>query len=336
MPQPLISVLMPVYNAQETLEEAIHSVLEQDLEDFELVAVDDGSTDGTAEILETLAARDNRLRSIHRPHTDLLQTLNAGIEACRGRYLARMDADDLSAPSRLSKQVELLETTPDVGVVGCLVRCIPPEAILEGYRRYEEWVNRLRSPEDISREIYIECPIVHPTAMMRTEQLRALGGYQDLGWAEDYDLFLRCHLGGMALSKVPEVLYYWRDSPNRLTRTDRRYSITNFMRCKAHYLAQGPLRDVKRVMIWGTGTLGKILGRALRREGRPPWRYVDINPRKIGKEKQGVPVIGPDDLPPAGETFLLACVRTLGARDEIRSAARAAGYTEGKDFLCVA
>lgn len=340
MAAPLVSVLMPVYNAEATLAEALDSLQAQTLGDLEIVAVDDGSTDGTAELLRQRQADDPRVRPILAPHEGLIAALNRGLATCRGSLVARMDGDDRCHPDRLRRQIELLTAQPEVSVAGCLVELFPADASAEGFRIYLDWLNGLVDHESICREIYIESPIVHPSAVVRREELIALGGYQDRGWAEDYDLWLRYCAAGRRFAKVPEVLLWWREHPGRLTRIDGRYSVENFLRAKAHYLAAGPLRERESVVLWGAGKTGRRLSKHLIRAGHRPVAFIDIDPAKIGGRLRGVPILAPESL--AGiwqgspRPMVLAAVASRGARELVRVALNRLRLREGADYLCVA
>lgn len=336
MPTPAVSVLLPAYNAAAHLPEALASVQGQDLADWELVAVDDGSTDATGAILEEAARADARVRVLRRPHQGLVPALNAGLAGCRAPLVARMDADDRMHPSRLRRQVEWLRAHPDVDVLGCLVECFPQDEIREGLARYQEWLNSLVTPEEISRDLFVESPFAHPSVLFRKEAVVRVGGYQDHGWAEDYDLWIRLHQAGARFAKVPEVLHYWRDRPDRLTRTGAEYSLRNFRRLKIHYLKQGPLAGHSPVLIWGAGRGGKAWGAALEAAGVSVAGFVDIDPKKIGRTRRGRPVIGPHELPPASTLPLLVTVGVKGARELIRAHLTQHGYVETRHFICVA
>jgi glycosyltransferase involved in cell wall biosynthesis len=322
------------------VDEAVSSILEQTLRELEIVAVDDGSTDGTRGMLEGWARRDERVHVLARQHEGLIAALNAGIAACRAPLVARMDADDRSHPERLAQQAALLAERPDLAAVGCLVRGIPQGEVREGFRIYVEWLNGLITPEEIARQIFVESPLAHPSVMIRREWLERAGGYQDHGWPEDYDLWLRLHLLGARFAKVPEVLFDWRERPERLTRTDRRYSVENFLRAKAHYLAAGPLCDRRSVIVWGAGQMGRRLSKHLLREGAPLVAFVDIDPAKIGARKRGLPVIAPNGLPglwrASPQPAVLAAVGARGARALIREQLTSMGLREGEDWWAVA
>ena len=253
MPTPLVSVVMPVFNAASTLEAALASLRAQTLQDIEIVAVDDGSSDDGPLILEKWRGDFPQLFPIRREHFGLVDTLNHGVCCCRGQFVARMDADDISHPQRLEKQLDLLLGNDSVSVASTLVETFPQDCVREGMRIYETWLNSLVAPEEIRREMFIESPIPHPTAMVRRHEFDELGGYRDFGWPEDYDLWLRYFVAGKQFAKVPEVLLSWREHPGRLTHTDSRYSVENFLRAKAHYLLQGPLRDSDEIIVWGAG-----------------------------------------------------------------------------------
>ncbi|HHH83162.1 MAG TPA: glycosyltransferase family 2 protein, partial [Chloroflexi bacterium] len=192
--QPAVSVLMPCYNAEDTVDKAVQSILQQSLERLELILVDDGSRDGTAAKLAEWASSDRRVRVIARSHEGILGALNAGLSHCQAPYVARMDADDIAHPERLARQVETLDAHPDLAVVGSLVEGFPQEDVREGFRIYLDWLNRLVTHDAIVREIFIESPLAHPSVCMRRRWLERVGGYQDHGWPEDYDLWLRLYL----------------------------------------------------------------------------------------------------------------------------------------------
>ena len=335
-----VTVLLPVYNAETTLDLALQSLLRQRYESFEVVAVDDGSEDGTAGILKRYATQDRRVRPLFTDHRGLVPALNAGLAHAEGHLVARMDADDVSHPLRLGLQQAYLHEYPDVSVVGSLIRFFPWPRVGDGFRIYQSWLNGLVEPQDIAREIFIESPLAHPSVMMRRSDLEAVGGYRDFGWPEDYDLWLRLHLADRRLAKVPRLLFFWREGPSRLTRRDGRYSVENFIRAKAHYLRLGPLRADPRAVIWGAGQMGRRLSKHLQRRGVDLIAFVDIDPRKIGNTRRGAPIVSPDDLADvlrsSGRPLILAAVPSRGARDLIRTRLTAMGLTEGREFLCVA
>jgi len=334
---PAVSVLLPCFNAAKTLPEALDSIRQQTLTDIEIIAVDDGSTDPTGELLRKARQEDPRLTVITLPHAGIIATLNAGLAACRAPYIARMDADDRAYLTRLGQQKAWLDQHPRVALVGCLVEAFPPHQIREGFRIYLDWLNRLVTHQDICREIFIESPFPHPSVMFRKAWVEKVGGYQDPGWPEDYDLWLRLYLAGAEFAKVPETLLAWRERPDRLTRTDSRYAVENFIRARAHYLVRGPLVGRDAVFLWGAGMMGRRLSKHLVREGAPLAAFVDIDPQKIGSTRRGFPILAPEELPVWWARYqrpmVLAAVSARGARQIIRSRLTGMGLIEGQDWL---
>ncbi len=331
---------MPCFNAHATVDDAVGSILEQSFGNLELVVVDDGSTDSTLDRLQDWARKDPRVRILSLSHAGIIEALNAGLVACKAELIARMDTDDRAYPERLAKQVDYLTEHPEIAVVSSYVEAFPRDQIQEGFRRYVEWLNSLDTPELIARDIFVESPIAHPSAMIRADWLKRVGGYQEHGWPEDYDLWLRLYVAGAQFGKVNEVLLDWRERPDRLTRTDSRYSVENFLRAKAHYLCQGPLADREAVVIWGAGQMGRRISKHLERGGASLVAFVDIDPKKIGSVKRGVPIISADDLPAMLKQYknpvVLAAVGSRGARELIRARLNEMGLVETQDYWAVA
>lgn len=331
---------MPVYNSADTLEESLRSLQSQTLEDYQLIIVDDGSTDASPQVLRQWADDDPRIEIITSPHQGIIQALNMGIDACQSPYIARMDADDRCHPRRLELQLELFESDPSLDVVSCLVQGFPADQVREGYRIYMEWLNQLVTDHDIKREIFIESPLPHPSVMMRADRLKQAGGYQEHGWPEDYELWLRLYGNGARFAKVPKILLDWREHPDRLTRVDPRYSVENFLRAKAYYMGKTILADRDAVIIWGAGMMGRRLGKQLQRVGASIAAFIDIDPKKIGRTLRRRPIIAVDDLMnwwgKYSNPVILSAVASRGARPLIRKQLVDFGFIEGQDWWCAA
>jgi cellulose synthase/poly-beta-1,6-N-acetylglucosamine synthase-like glycosyltransferase len=328
-----------VRDALPFLGDCLDSLTTQSLTDFEVVAVDDGSSDGSSELLAAAARRDSRLRLVSQPRRGLIAALNRGLEACRAPYVARLDADDLAARRRLELQAAALDADPSVGVVSCRVRHFPSTAVGLGFRIYERWLNGLLTHDEIMRERFIESPLPHPSVMARRRVLEAAGGYRDRGWPEDYDLWLRLAQTGVRFAKLPRCLVGWRCHPKRLTHTDRRYAVERFLACKAHHLARGPLAG-RQPIVWGSGQTGRRLSKHLEREGVAPEAFLDIDPRKIGGSLRRRPVLAADELPrllsELDRPLVVTAVSSRGARELIRDRLRGWGLEEGVEFWCAA
>jgi len=332
---PTITVLLPVRNGATTLPAAIRSILLQTLTELELLVVDDGSNDGTCEILRDFAAADARVRAVPAAGSGIVDALNTGLALARAAYVARMDADDLAHPKRLELQHAFARTRESVTVVGSLVECFPFDAVREGYRIYERWLNALVEPAEIARAMYVESPMAHPSVFFRRDAIVAVGGYRAGAFPEDYDLWLRLHRAGHSFAKVREILLSWRDHPERHSRRDPRYGREAFLGLKATHLARGPLAG-RSAIVWGAGRIGRVLSRALIAHEIAIDAFIDIDPRKIGRRVRGALVLDPSALPAPGPAVLLAAVGVRDARMLIRRRALAKGYVEGHDFFCAA
>ena len=206
MTDPRVSWLIPVYNGEEFLAEALDSVLAQDFTDFEVVVVDDGSTDGTGGILATYAARDARLRVIAQPNGGIVSALNTGLAQCRGEIVARMDADDVALPHRLSFQVGWLDAHPGCVLVGGYA--VSRNAAGETTHRTNGGRHRRTDLSVFPPRI---CVSMHPLITLRRAALEAVGGYRaDHPHAEDYDLFIRLAAHGTLDNPEEDVLVYRR------------------------------------------------------------------------------------------------------------------------------
>lgn len=335
-PPPEVSVLVPFRDSSEFMEEALGSLRAQDLENFEAVLVDDGSRDESLDIARSFASADGRFRVIPSSGEGIVAALNTGLADARGTWIARMDADDVCMPPRLSLQMEMARRLGDRFVIGCRVSCTGTAG--EGWRHYERWINALTSHDEIERNIFVESPIPHPTALFGREAVLARGGYREGDFPEDYELWLRLWAAGFRFCKVPQVLLNWRDSNNRLSRTSRRYSTSAFFRTKSAYLRYASaLKGHDRVIIWGAGEAGKNLTDCIRPHGLEVEAFVDISPRRIGGTARGRPVIRPEELTrvrgDAGGVPVLAAVRSRGGRESVRDSLDGIGLRNWLDYI---
>lgn len=326
-----VSVLLPAKDCGARLAPAVKSALGQTHDHLELIVIDDGSQDGSVEALDK---SDPRLKIIRNRGAGIVDALNAGAAAATGAYYARMDGDDVCHPERFAKQMSYLAANPHIGIAATQVEVVADYDVGEGYRLYEEWVNSLVAPRDIAREIFVESPLPHPTVMMRAEVFENLGGYRDMGWAEDYDMWLRAYERGVGMGKVAARLLRWTDSGGRLSKTCPKYSKESFMRARAHFLARTLLRG-RNAVIWGAGVTGRALGKLLIAEGARISDFIDVNPRRAGGTKLGRPVHPPEWARTTGG-FIVAAVAARGAREEIRDFLDAAGKKEGADYVLAA
>jgi len=238
---PLVSVILPVFNAEKYLNEAVDSILAQTFTDFELIAINDGSTDNSGKILQNYAQHDSRIRIFSRENKGLPETLNELIDLARGAWIARMDADDIALPNRLERQLAWLSQT-DADICGSWAQ------------RFDAFDRRLVCPSQSDKTLKIEllfhCPLVHPSIMMRRSIATSL--YYDTFWdkAEDYDLWVRAAESNCRMTNVPEVLLFYRLHSGQTSSkyVDRQRQLTNLIREK-YWNFMSELLDIDKAVI---------------------------------------------------------------------------------------
>ncbi len=366
---PLVTVVLPVRDGAATLGAALASLRAQTFADFEVLVVDDHSRDATPRAARAWERRDDRFRFLRagpgdgagrptgaaaaastggglhgaagdpaappRTAAGIVPALRRGLAEARGTYIARMDADDVCHPERLSAQVDLLERVPGLAGCGTGVRQVPTETVTPHAAEYAAWLNSMTSWDTVAANLFVECPLAHPTFMFRSRALAVVGGYRDRGWPEDYDLLLRLWRAGHRFVSVPRVLLDWGDSPGRLSRTHPAYSRAAFRACKVHHLRRSLLRGRKGVVVWGAGPTGKGLAVEFRRQGVRVRAFIEVDPRKIGQVIHGAPVRDAGAAPEIVGALHVGAVARAAGREAVREAAVGAGVGVG-DFVAMA
>ena len=205
----------------------------------------------------------------------------------------------------------------------------------EGLARYVAWQNGLRSPEDHAREIFVESPLCQPSVTFRKAAVEAVGGYRERGWPEDWDLWLRLVAAGHGIAKVDHLGLLWRHHAGRMTFSDPRCAPPRVAAARAHHLAAWLRRDGRPLCLWGAGKAARVLGRDLAREGIDASVVVDIDPRKVGGARRGVPIVSPEALPLRTHVVVVA-VGARDARPALRARLGRLGLVEGSDFVFAA
>ncbi|MBI9035967.1 MAG: glycosyltransferase family 2 protein [Bacteroidales bacterium] len=329
---PKISVILPFYNAETTLRRAIESISNQSFTDFECLLIDNNSTDKSHAIAENQIKEDSRFKLISEKQQGVCFASNAGSKAAKGTYITRMDADDWAFGDRLKKQAEFLDNNPDYDVVSGLVEYHAHHDKTEGFARYVNWVNTITTDEQIKLNRFIESPIVNPTAMWRKICADQLGMYRNGDFPEDYELWLRWMDAGIRIHKLNLLVLRWYDSNERLTRTHPIYSDEAFYRIKTQYLEKF-LTETNphhpKVAIWGASKISRNRSKILSEYSIEVNCYIDIKKtRQLDKQ-----IIYYEDLPNAGEIFILVYMKHIKIRHDICLFLQNRGYTEGIHFL---
>ncbi len=326
-----ITVLMPCRDAEDTVGPAAKSILRQEGRlDLRLLAVDDGSRDRTLAVLHSLAEGDSRVTVVAQERLGLVAALDRCLELVSTPLVARQDADDLSHPGRLRQQLELMSIKPELDVAGCQIRGFPRGRVRGGMRRYQRWQNRLCTHEEMEAELYVESPLAHATALMKTESVRAAGGWRQVDGPEDWDLWARMFAGGFRFEKVPRTLYFWREHENRATRTDPRLADENFRALKCAHLLSGPLSGKRLVELWSHGRQGEAWAGLLSGRGGFEFSYRPLNPRPVVSKRVALPAG-----PAANCAMILVAYGTEAIRNWFKSTLADLGRQSGKDFLLI-
>jgi glycosyltransferase involved in cell wall biosynthesis len=335
---PLVSVVLPVRDAEATLADALDSVAAQTLADHEVVVVVNGGRDRSEAVARAYAARDPRVRCLVLPAAGLVPALEAGLRAARAPLVARLDADDRMLPGRLAAQVAALAARAGWAAVTGRVRHV---AAVDGTRgdgmaRHVDWLNSLLTPEAIRAGRFIDAPVAHPAVTFRRDAVLELGGYRDGPFPEDYDLWLRFFAAGLVCGRVDELVVEWRDRGDRLTRTDPRYAAGAARALKHRFLLAGPLAGGRRCRVWGAGPYGRRHARDLGRAGARVDDLIDIDPRKVGRRVAGGrPVVGTDAVGPPDGRLVLVAPAARGAREQVAAFLEARGHRVERDYLAL-
>lgn len=332
---PLISCIIPVWNCEALLERALRSICMQTFTDWDAWVVDDGSTDASLAVALRVAETDRRLHVVSSPHEGIVSALNRACSRSDSRFVARMDADDVSEPPRFERQLEALMARQIVGAIDCLVALEESGATAQGMRSYVAWLNSLDSWHRMRLSLFEESPLCHPAVMMQRQALLEAGGYLDDATPEDYSLWLRIVAAGYELAKLPRPLFQWSDLPHRLTRTDNRYAHAAMMRLKARMLPILFPAVLHGVTLCGTGPVARQLAAHLRNEGIPVRAYADVHVHRIGNHLDGVPVRGYHEWQTLPKPLLGALGRR-SAKAQLRSFLTTTPLQEGLDYLFVA
>lgn len=330
----LVSVLLPFRNSAHTLDAAISSIVKQSFDDRELVLIDNASTDESPSIVRRWAGNEPRIRVLHEPRIGIAHALNTGLAHAEGGYIARMDADDISHPERLAKQVAFLDVHPGIGVLGTRTTfaSIMPEH--RGMRAFVDWQNAILSPNDHYVKRFVDAPLAHPTVMFRRELVEQYGGYDTGPLPEDHELWLRWMDAGVRFAKLPAELLTWNDHAHRLSRTHPNYSVDAFFSTKVKWLAKWLKRRLngRPLIVAGTSVLCQERAALLEAAGIAVHAYTDVKGRGV----PGRTFIPHDQLPPAGEAFIVSFISQRGSGDRVAEYLASRDLVEGVDFMLAA
>ncbi len=332
--QPTTSILLPFHNAATTIDVAVASIAAQTYPDWELLLIDNASSDAGSSLAHAWAERDPRIRVLHESRIGIAHALNTGLAQAHGQFIARMDADDISHPERLAKQVAFMSRHPGIGVLGTRTSFASTMPEHRGMLAFVYWQNALLTPHHHFVKRFVEASLAHPTVLFRRELVEQHGGYDTGPLPEDHALWLRWMEAGVRFAKLPEELLTWNDHAGRLSRTHANYSVDAFFATKVKYLARWLKRKLngRPVIIAGTSVLCQERAALLEAEGISVAAFTDVK----GNGVQGRPFVPHLELPPPGEAFVVSFISQRGTGDRIAGFLTGRGWTEGSDFILAA
>ncbi len=286
MQQPLVSILIPFKNTAEYLPECINSIQNQSYTNWELIAINDSSTDNSLEIMNAYASKESRINVYTNTGSGIIEALRMAYLHCKGDFITRMDSDDIMTPNKLEIMLKsLLEHGKKHIAVG-QVSYFSAKGISNGYERYEKWLNKLTAIGNNYTEIYKECTIPSPCWMVYKEDFENSGGFTPNRYPEDYDLAFRFYENNLQCIPCNEKLHLWRDYDTRTSRTSEHYAQNYFLDIKAHYFLKLNYDVNRPLVVWGAGNKGKSIAKMLLNKNIAFYWLCD-NENKIGKDIYG-------------------------------------------------
>jgi glycosyltransferase involved in cell wall biosynthesis len=326
MTERLVSIIMPVKNTSAFLSECVNSIIHQSYTHWQLIAVDDHSTDNSFELLRNFSESDNRIMVVKSNGNGIIDALKTGYQFSEGEFITRMDSDDLMPLNKLETLQNILIAKGKGFVATGLVKYFSDAGLGNGYRQYEAWLNRLTVNEENFNEIYKECVIPSPCWMMWRSDFEMAGGFSSNVYPEDYDLCFRMYAQGIKVAATGNVMHHWRDYSNRTSRTSPHYADNRFLNLKTDYFVRLDYKQGKVLKLWGTGKKGKAIARILIDKGID-FEWITNNSEKTGKDIYGRIVKSvKNDFPDKQSQYIIA-VASPSEQAEIVS------HLKGKEYF---
>ena len=335
MANPLVSILMPFRNTEEYLKECLDSIRIQSYSNWELLAVNDHSSDGSENIVKEYSNLDERILLLQNSGKGIIHALRTAYSACKGEYITRMDSDDIMLPKKISTLLENLKRSGAGHVAVGQVQYFSDRGISDGYARYESWINELTRTGSNFSERYKECVIPSPCWMIHKEDLEHCGAFLSDRYPEDYDLTFRFYEQGLKCIPCQDILHLWRDYDTRTSRTSEHYAQNYFLDIKFHYFLKLDYDKNRPLALWGAGYKGKTLAKGLKNKDIP-FTWLCDNPKKIGKSIYEIPLVKFQHLSLMQNPQSIISVANEKSQEEIRKYLSQLGLNKPGDafFYC--
>ena len=331
---PLISIIMAAKDTAPYLPACLDSVIAQTYQNWELIAINDHSSDATPEILESYAQKDQRIRVVHSQRRALIPALKEGYSEAKGELINRMDSDDIMPADKLQSMWETWKPFGKGHIVAGGTRHFVDEGeVGAGFLRYDAWLNSLARDQIHFQEIYRECVIPSHCWLIHKSDFDAVNGFEPEVYPEDYDLCFRFYKAGLKVIGLDKVLHYWRDRSNRISRTWDEYKDNRYFDLKLQYFFEIDHDPDRPLVIWGAGRNGKDLAKGiLHRQAELHW--VCDNENKIGKVVYGIRMQHFEQVQALDNPQILVVVASPDGRKEIRDLLHSWGKVPVKDYWC--
>ncbi len=285
--KPLVTILTPFKNTEAFLPACLDSILLQTYTNWELILIDDHSTDTSLSIAKIFASKDIRIKVYKNKGKGIIDALQLGYSKASGAYLTRMDSDDIMTADKLDVLVHNLMKHGRGHIAIGQVSYFSESGINPGYKNYEQWINSLTANGTNFSEIYKECVIPSPCWMIHRDDFEAAGGFNASTYPEDYDLTFRLYKKGFKTIACNKIIHLWRDYSYRSSRTQANYSQLSLLKIRITYFLKLDYKPERPLVIWGAGNKGKFIAKRLVQE-KIPFYWICDNPKKINKSIYGV------------------------------------------------
>ncbi len=332
MKNPLVSIIIPFKNTENYLKECFDSILKQSYANFEVIAVDDHSTDTSLEVVNSFASKDKRIKVLHNSGAGIISALQLGYSKISGMFITRMDSDDIMLPNRLEIQLKSLLQYGKGHVAVGKVRYFAENGLNDGYAKYEKWLNTLIVKGTNYSNIYKECVIPSPCWMVHKSDFDSCHAFKPNTYPEDYDLAFRFYENQLKCIPCADVLHLWRDYSTRTSRTNAHYAENYFLDLKLHYFLKLDYQNNKKLVIWGAGKKGKAIAKLLQ-EQPSEFHWVCDNPKKIGKHIYGVKMQSYKILKTIKNTQIIIAVANEDEQKDIISFLKSTHKMANKDYF---
>ncbi|MEW4924076.1 glycosyltransferase family 2 protein [Algibacter sp. 2305UL17-15] len=327
-----MSILTPFKNTGQFLEECLQSIIDQTYTNWELLIVDDHSTDNSYDIVETFAKKDERIKLLKNDGNGIIDALRLAFKNSSGEFMTRMDSDDVMLPNKIKVLANNLLNSGKQHIAIGLVDYFNEHGIGSGYKNYETWLNNLTEKGENYNEIYKECVIPSPCWMIHREDLIACDAFQPNVYPEDYDLAFRFYKQGFRCIPCDTVIHKWRDYSTRTSRTHVHYAENHFIPLKINHFLEIDYDSSKNLVIWGAGAKGKFMAK-LFLEKHIPFEWICDNPNKIGKDIYGKKLLNFEALSEIKNPQSLITVANKEAQKDIKSYLNKLNLEPFKDYI---